>query len=114
MKSLSLYTDDFFTIKNSNAALEESIERILMTSPGERINNPLFGCILKQSIFNFETYLEEDVKIDIVKAIKKWEPRAKVVDISITEIEQYKYGVSINAINNDNGETIEVSIMLNT
>lgn len=114
MKSLSIYNSDFMTIKTGNDALEESIERILLTTPGERVNNPLFGCNLKNNIFNFDSYLLEDIKIDVQQAIQKWEPRATFVSAIVKQTEPYQYSVTIKVINNINNTTLDVTTILNT
>ena len=114
MNSVALYGNDFLTIKTGNAALSESIERILMTTPGERVNSPLFGCMLKQSIFNFSSYLTEDIIINITNSINKWEPRVKVLGATVTETDQYSFKVIVNVQNIATQQTFSITTILTT
>jgi phage baseplate assembly protein W len=114
LKSLSIYNSDFITIKTGNDALEENIERILLTTPGERVDNPSFGCNLKNNIFNFDSYLIEDIKIDIQQAIQKWEPRATFLNLSVQKTQPYQYTVVVNIINNIDNTTLDITTILNT
>lgn len=68
--------------------IEQSIEIILGTRPGERVMRPMFGCRASELIFEprdattftlMKTYVEE--------ALKFWEPRINVngIDISIDD-----------------------------
>jgi phage baseplate assembly protein W len=68
--------------------IEQSIEIILGTRPGERVMRPTFGCRAQELIFEprdattftlMKTYVEE--------ALKFWEPRINVngIDISIDD-----------------------------
>ena len=114
MNSVALYDNDFLAIKTGNSALSESIKRILMTSPGERVNHPLFGCMLKESIFNFSSYLTEDIVINITKAINKWEPRVKVLQVSVSQTDQQTFKIFLNVQNISTSETFTISQILNT
>ena len=114
MKSISLFNSDFLTIKTGNSALSESIERILMTSPGERVNNPAFGCKLKPSLFNFSAFLTEDIVIDITKAINKWEPRVNVLNVLVNQIDPQTFKVVVNVKNIDTQVNFSVAVILNT
>lgn len=114
MKSISLYNNDFLTIKTGSSALAESVERILLTSPGERVNNPLFGCMLKQSLFNFDSYLTEDITINITNAINRWEPRVLVKGVSIIKKDTNSFEILVEVINNETGLSFTVQTILNT
>lgn len=114
MKSLSFYNGNFFEIKSGAEAIKENMIRVLLTSPGERVNNPLFGSKIKQQIFEFDNYLLEDLQKDIVKSLNKWEPRAKINSVSISKLEDYKYEISIDAETIDSNEVISVDLILNT
>jgi phage baseplate assembly protein W len=77
--------DGFFQTSATEGTLQESIARILLTSPGERVGNPTFGCRLKDFLFDLETYLMEDIQLEIIRALSKWEPRVVVQNITITK-----------------------------
>jgi len=114
MKSVSLYKNDFLTIKTGNSALSESIERIMLTSPGERVNNPTFGCMLKSSIFDFSTYLTEDIIVNVTNAINKWEPRVNVLSVTIDQIDQQTFNASVNVQNVATQQVFSITTILTT
>jgi len=61
--------------------INQSIEMILGTIPGERLFNPSFGYGLQYKIFNlFSPEEAESILDDIVLAIKKWEDRISIVE----------------------------------
>ncbi len=64
--------------------ISEAIRIILMTSPGERMHRPKFGCDIKQYVFGVaDTNTMTLIKHEIKKALTLWEPRIKDVDIEI-------------------------------
>ena len=108
MKSPTFYNTDFLVIDEDMEVLRESVKRIIMTAPGERVNNPLFGCKLKKYIFDFDTYLEEDIKSDIINSIARWEPRVSVNDIIINKEDEYRFSVVIDCQKNNSAETFTI------
>ena len=83
MKGIGINNDLFYKIKAEEELIKESITIVLLTSPGERINRPLFGCILKKMVFNFESYILSDLSFEINTAISKWEPRVSIFQILV-------------------------------
>lgn len=62
----------------------EAIRIILMTSPGERMFRPTFGCPIKQYVFgvadtNTMTLIQHEIK----KSLIQWEPRIKNIEVTI-------------------------------
>jgi uncharacterized protein len=69
---------------NDNEDVQEAIELILGTSPGERPMRPQFGCAVHDYVFEtVDAYtvgrLERAVRI----ALDRWEPRIEVLAIDI-------------------------------
>jgi len=61
--------------------INQSIEMILGTLPGERIFNNTFGYGLQYRIFNIASPEEaEDILNEVADAIKKWEDRVTLVE----------------------------------
>jgi phage baseplate assembly protein W len=85
MKGVALYGEDFFIIKEDLELKKENITRILLTSPGERVNNLEFGSPLKDYIFEQESIIRIDLIERIKTAIQRWEPRVKVNDLRLEE-----------------------------
>lgn len=113
MKGVAYYNKDFLAIKEDEDLLKESVIRILLTSPGERVNNPNFGCKLKEFLFEFDVYILEDIKYEIRKSIERWEPHVTVSNIVITKKEDYKFYVLVEAISNNTGELISYETIIN-
>ena len=60
--------------------INQSIEMILATIPGERVFNPSFGFGLQQRIFNIMSIDQaESILDEIVEVLKRWEDRITVV-----------------------------------
>jgi len=108
MRTPTFYDTDFLVIDEDIDVLRESVKRIIMTSPGERVNNPLFGCKLKRYLFDFETYLEEDIKGEILNSITRWEPRVEVTSILITKESDFRFSVIIDCQKKNSAETFSI------
>jgi phage baseplate assembly protein W len=62
--------------------LLQDIQILLLTSPGERLNRPSFGCGLKSLIWeNMETAVLEGPGI-ITQALSTFEPRINVTEVN--------------------------------
>jgi phage baseplate assembly protein W len=105
LKGLAFYNESFLIIKEDENNLKENITRILLTSPGERVNNPLFGSHLRAFIFNLGVVMREEVESDIVDSINKWEPR--VIINSITTEENATENLFIIKLECTNNDTLE-------
>jgi uncharacterized protein len=65
-------------------AIEEAIEIILGTSPGERVMRPEFGCGIWELIMEANTaQLHGRVQIQVREALVQWEPRIDVLDVRV-------------------------------
>ena len=76
-----------YTHQNTVALINYSLYQILMTTPGERMWNPEFGCKLRELIFkNVSDTTFTTAKNIILTAIRRWEPRVTVepADITVT------------------------------
>jgi len=75
---------DLGILKNEQAVME-SVYNILLTQPGERVMNPLFGCDLNQYLF---TLIDDVTAYLIVKevynAIINYEPRILDLEVIVT------------------------------
>lgn len=80
-----------FTKSEYKSLIRASLQRILMTNPGERVMVPEFGCDLRKYCFEpGDTILEVELKHEILKAIQTWEPRVTVNEISIKRTEDHR------------------------
>jgi len=140
IKQNYLYKDLFLDLKNSysyNAQLnrkeelkdvaglydiesiKNSIANALLTSPGEKILNPLFGIDLRRHIFEpVSVFTEDDIIDDIEDNLPRFEPRIELEKVEVQALEeeqQYNiqlqinvpslnvYGLSLRSVLNSNG-----------
>lgn len=96
MKGIAFYGEPSFTIKEDTFLIKENITRILMTVPNERVNNPSFGCELKNYIFNLDFIMQEEVDGEITKAISRWEPRVNILGIKTTRTNENSLEIKVN------------------
>jgi len=55
------------------AHVEQMIEQILLTTPGERVNNPRFGCGLRTLVFApMSQALQVSATIQVTQALGQW------------------------------------------
>jgi phage baseplate assembly protein W len=104
MKAVAIYTNDFFTIKEDEDAIKESISRILVTLPGERVNNPTFGSKVREFIFQLDVILEEDITSEIQSAVTRWEPRVTIENIITGLKDERTFIIKLNGIYNESLE----------
>jgi len=92
MHSIGMYDSDFLTVKDDDALIAESITRILMTIPNERVGRPDFGCNLRKLLFeSTEDIFVADVKRMIANAIDEFEPRVNLQNISLDAVGKIIY-----------------------
>ena len=106
-KGLAFYNKDFLIIKQGSELVAESITRILMTNPGERVGQPYFGVGLRNLLFNqLDDELITNLKENIMDQCSQYEPRAIINDINIEElIDEHAIIVKISFLMN--GDPIE-------
>lgn len=74
-----------YTSQDTVSLINFSILQILLTVPGERLWNPLFGCLLKKMIFeNLSATTISTAKSIIMIALQTWETRITVTADNIT------------------------------
>lgn len=72
---------------NSVAGLDlliQDIQQILLTTPGERINRPDFGCNLRNQIWENITTAAVQGEASIRSSLDKFEPRITVTNVTST------------------------------
>jgi phage baseplate assembly protein W len=64
-------------VKEDAGLIEESIRQILLTTRGERVMNPDFGTNIMALVFEHDRqFIESELRDEVTRAIKRWEPRA--------------------------------------
>ncbi len=69
--------------------INESIQQILATSPGERVMLPEFGSRLRELLFEpNDAVLKTLARVYVIDAIKRWEKRVIVKEVYIDDSPQ--------------------------
>jgi len=64
--------------------LQQSIQVILSTSPGQRVMRPNFGCRLQELIFApNNSHTAAQVRRYVEEALGMWEPRINVLNVNV-------------------------------
>ncbi len=73
-------------------AIEQAIEIILGTSPGERVMRPEFGCGIWELVMEPNTaQLHGRVQARVREALVRWEPRIDVLDVRVESPPEQKH-----------------------
>ena len=69
-------------LSTGHTDIEEAIDVILGTAPGERPMRPEFGCGVHNYVFDtIDAYTLGRIDYEVRAALDRWEPRIDVVDI---------------------------------
>lgn len=86
LTNLNIHPDSkqLMTAKNE-AAVTRSIKNLLLTNKYERLFQPTVGSNLSHFLFeDISAHTEASIKNQIVQTIENYEPRAKLLDVSVT------------------------------
>lgn len=73
-------------LTNGQNEIEQSIQIILETAPGERVMRPEFGCRVWELLFAPRDAALEATLIEYVEeALHRWEPRIEIQDIIVLD-----------------------------
>jgi uncharacterized protein len=76
--------DGRITYAEGEASIEDAVEIILGTSPGERVMRPEFGCGIWELVMEANTaQLHGRVQARVRDALVRWEPRIDVLDVRV-------------------------------
>lgn len=102
---------DIVKVTNEDS-VKSSIKNIVLTDRTQRFFNAQFGCDIRKMLFeNIEPTTEAAIKKLITNAIENYEPRAELLDVVVSGIEdQNAYSITIifNTINNVAPEKLEL------
>ena len=82
------FSDGFVMIKDIKRMFRQNLKMLILTNPGERVMDPLFGVGMKSFLFeNFQqgTYATIDAKIR--EQVSKYMPMVKIVEIQFAQPE---------------------------
>ncbi len=86
-KGIGFYDKKFLLIKKDKELVAESITRIIMTNPGERVGQPFFGVGLRNVLFDqVDATTKSNLKKTIIDQCSTYEPRADITDVTFEEL----------------------------
>ena len=86
-----------FKTQTGDEDIKEAIKIILTTKKGERIGNPQFGSNLFNFMFTSINYTElKELEYEITKALHRWEPRIKDLEVEATPDQGHVGKVSVS------------------
>ena len=95
-RGIGFYGKDWFSIKQGKDLIYESIIRILMTTPGERVMDPEFGVGMRNKVFMSITADSlQDLAVDIHSKLETYEPRIRVIEVQ-TEYKEDEKALKIH------------------
>ena len=75
---------DLIAIK-IETAIARSVRNLVLTQPGERFFNPILGSKVNRSLFeNIDEISASIIKDEIDNTIRNYEPRVKLIDVTVT------------------------------
>lgn len=104
---LAFYNKKFMVIKVDKELIAESITRIIMTNPGERVGQPYFGVGLRNMLFN---QIDDDFTAHLETVIQdqctQYEPRATITKVNVDNLpDENKVSVSLTFVINGDPPT---------
>lgn len=98
----------FPDVTEDAALVTDSLEAILITSVGQRVMRPRFGCNAINYVFgNVDSVLIAKVRQEVIRAIQVNEPRVRVSAIGV-EVNDNNVVVTVEYVVNQNPETAQV------
>ena len=111
VKSLTFYDKEFCNFNESNDVIKENIKRILMTRPGERVNNLTYGSRLQEYLFS-STMLVEDILSEIKNSIERCESRVKITKVELENIDGEKIEIGVYGIEKESGSVVDIGVTI--
>jgi phage baseplate assembly protein W len=110
-KGVGFYNKDWFAIKENKELLYESIIRILMTAPGERVMRPDFGAGMRDNLFELiaPDFLQ-DLAISIHSSLMRYEPRLIVKEVQ-TEFDSAHGVIRVRVVSERDDDPDETEVM---
>ena len=109
-----VFTLDYTTKDHAKSKLLN----VLLTSPGERINQPLFGAGLKNRLFEQQTEVSgENLRNYVIPQVKQFVPEIEIRNITLKDggLQGHKLFVTVNysLVNNDEEDSVTLSFTNN-
>lgn len=84
---VSLPLDGAFTFTNNILeTVKSNFINLILTVPGERLNNPAFGCNIHRLVFDFSsTNLSSQARETVEQAVQKWMPYLQIEEFALQQ-----------------------------
>lgn len=84
---VSLPLDGAFTFTNNVLeTIKSNLINLILTVPGERLNNPTFGCNIHRLVFNFNnSNLSSQARETVEQAVQKWMPYIQIEEFVLQQ-----------------------------
>ena len=109
---LTIFDKDFTIFSEGTTLLKESIKRILMTRPGERVNNLAFGSRIQEYIFGGSSLAIEDILTEIKSSIERNDNRISVSNVVLEKLEDETITISVYAMEKSTKQAISVGVII--
>lgn len=111
-RGVGMYNKNWFSIKQGKDLIYESIIRILMTTPGERVMRPTFGVGMRNKVFMPITAdTLQDLAVEIHSKLAEIETRIKIIEVQTEYIEEnHALRIHLYTQRIDNTETEEITL----
>ena len=107
-------TSDFALTKNSLQQAEHNLRNLLLTHPGERLNQPEFGCTLRALCFEQDdNSLPEKIEEEVRRSVSVWLPYINIIEVNTLtdEADANKIFVTLKYSTTLNPQTFETITM---
>ena len=100
--------NNFAMTKNSLQQAQHNLRNLLLTHPGERVNQPEFGCRLRELCFEQrDEELPSKIEEVINEAVSLWLPYINVLEVETLSDEKNTIFVKLSYSTTLNSETFE-------
>lgn len=109
---VSFYDSDFLKIKNNNNLIQEALERLLKTIPGERLiisDKYIYGSALTELLFSDSSYIRSQLPFILKNDIETHLPFLQLLDVNIEDKDNVCY-VKLQLFNLYNDEQFDLQL----
>lgn len=80
------FTDDVSAVKNEGA-IKQAIKNLILTTPGEKPFQPIFGSKVNALLFEpLDPFTADALEEEIINTIKQQEPRVQLENVFVTPV----------------------------
>lgn len=109
---LAITADGDIKAETNNDAIKQSMLSILLTSPGERVMKPEFGCDLRGLLFNpFDEITARSIGNVIKNSLTNFEPRINLQEVLVItnyDDQVYEAEIEYSIVNQSGTESLKV------